>query len=104
MGLFDALKKGFENDSSLSKQSANPGLSKAPEPVNVCFNGEKTMQAIPGTSLKEVCRTARVKVVYDCNVGDCKTCTITCNGRKVKACQETLPKSKGTINIVTPVY
>mmetsp|Transcript_28626 Transcript_28626/g.37505 ORF Transcript_28626/g.37505 Transcript_28626/m.37505 type:complete len:140 (+) Transcript_28626:67-486(+) len=94
MGLFDAIKKGFENDSTLSPQQ-NAGLSKVPDPVKVTFEpSKKSINAFPNQSLKNVARDAKVKISYNCEKGDCGTCEVMVNGKKVKACQTVIPKAK----------
>lgn len=62
----------------------------------VTING-KPVKAIVGQKVKNVAASARVKIPYNCQQGDCGTCMIKMNGRKVKACQMTIPAGKCTI-------
>jgi len=90
-GIFGGLSKAFENDENLGK-AENAGLTKGP--VNndqVQING-KPVKAIVGQKVSVVANAARVKINYDCRNGDCGTCMIKMNGKKVKACQMTIPK------------
>lgn len=90
-GMFDGLSKAFANDDSLGK-AQNAGLSGGPD-VNdkVSING-KPVNAVVGQKVSVVAAGARVKINYDCRNGDCGTCMIKMNGRKVKACQMNIPK------------
>ena len=53
-----------------------------------------SQNAVVGQKIKVVAAAARVKIPYNCNNGDCGTCTVLVNGRKAKACQMTVPKGK----------
>mmetsp|Transcript_37234 Transcript_37234/g.81066 ORF Transcript_37234/g.81066 Transcript_37234/m.81066 type:complete len:135 (-) Transcript_37234:579-983(-) len=92
----DALKGAFSNDDSLGK-AKNAGLTSGPN-VNdaVTING-KPVNAIVGQKVSQVAAAARVKIPYSCKNGDCGTCMIKMNGRKVKACQMTIPGGKCAI-------
>jgi aerobic-type carbon monoxide dehydrogenase small subunit (CoxS/CutS family) len=50
-----------------------------------------------GQKLTVVAGRARVKIPVNCQKGDCGTCMVTMNGRKVKACQTSLGTGKCTI-------
>jgi aerobic-type carbon monoxide dehydrogenase small subunit (CoxS/CutS family) len=62
----------------------------------VTVNG-KPVKAVVGQAVKVVANAARVKISYDCQKGDCGTCMIKMNGRKVKACQMSIPGGKCAI-------
>jgi aerobic-type carbon monoxide dehydrogenase small subunit (CoxS/CutS family) len=67
---------------------------------NVTING-KPVKAIVGQKVSVVANAARVKIKYDCRNGDCGTCMITMNGKKVKACQQVIPSGKCAINTIS---
>lgn len=93
----DAFKGAFSNDDSLGKRK-NEGLSGGPDyNENVTVNGKKVEGAVVGQKLTVVAGRARVKIPVNCQQGDCGTCVVNLNGRKVKACQATLPKGKANI-------
>lgn len=80
MGWADA----FKNDSSLGK-APDAGLTNGPKVNdNVTVNGVRVQGAIQGQLLTAVAAKARVKIPVNCRQGDCGTCTIKFNGRKVK--------------------
>uniref|UniRef100_A0A6T8PBG2 2Fe-2S ferredoxin-type domain-containing protein n=1 Tax=Proboscia inermis TaxID=420281 RepID=A0A6T8PBG2_9STRA len=94
-GFGDAFKGAFANDDVGEKQSA--GLKGGPKyNENVSING-KSVKAIVNQKLALVATAARVKISYDCKAGDCGTCIVKLNGRKVKACQTLIPKGKCNI-------
>ena len=92
----DALKGAFSNDESLGK-AKNAGLTGGPK-INdaVTING-KPVTAVVGQKVSQVAASARVKIAYSCKQGDCGTCMVSLNGRKVKACQMTIPAGKCAI-------
>ena len=45
----------------------------------------KPVKAIVGQKVAAVAGAARVRISYNCKQGDCGTCMIKMNGRKVKA-------------------
>jgi len=95
--LHGFLDKAFANDSSLGKPK-DAGLSKGPnfnEAVTV--NGKAVKGAVVGQKLTVVAGKARVKIPVNCQKGDCGTCMVNLNGRKVKACQTPLPAGKASI-------
>jgi len=106
MGLGDILKKALANDESLGP-AENPGLSKKVEPVEVEFlpSGKK-VKAFPGQDLKLIARAAKVDIKYSCEKGECGTCTVNFNGKKVKTCVSSLPinskTTKYTIGVLPP--
>ncbi|CAM9934971.1 unnamed protein product, partial [Sphacelaria rigidula] len=59
----------------------------------------KTVTAVVGTPLSQMCAKAGVKVKYNCKQGDCATCTINIDGRNVKACQGRVPSSRRIVKI-----
>mmetsp|Transcript_6215 Transcript_6215/g.17760 ORF Transcript_6215/g.17760 Transcript_6215/m.17760 type:complete len:140 (+) Transcript_6215:108-527(+) len=98
LGLFgDALKGAFGNDESLGKRK-NEGLSGGPNyNDNVTVNGKAVQGAVVGQKLTVVAGRARVKIPVNCQKGDCGTCMVNMNGRKVKACQTALGSGKCNI-------
>jgi ferredoxin len=90
----------FKNDESLGKPQ-NAGLKNGPQyNENVTVNGLAVQGAVVGQKLTVVAQRARVKIPVNCQKGDCGTCVVNFNGRKVKACQTTLPAGKATIKTV----
>ena len=59
----------------------------------VTLNGKK-VNAVVGQKVSVVAAQNRVKISYNCQKGDCGTCMIAMNGRKVKACQMNIPNGK----------
>ena len=93
-GFFD---NAFKNDDSLGKPK-DAGLSNGPQyNEQVTVNGKEVKGAVVGQKLTVVAGRARVKIPVNCQQGDCGTCIVNFNGRKVKACQATLPAGKAVI-------
>jgi len=85
MGFFDSA---FKNEDLGERQNA--GLKNGPTPnENVTINGKK-VKAIVGQKVSVVAAGARVKIKYDCQRGDCGTCMVKINGKKQKACQQSI--------------
>lgn len=123
LNLFGNLGDAFKNDAGLGKQE-NAGLKGVSVYlfaciilylyVNVCtqlppqgpkfnegvtING-KPVKAVVGQKVSVVAAAARVKIAYNCNKGDCGTCMVNINGKKVKACQMTIPEGKCAIKTI----
>jgi ferredoxin len=98
LGLFgDALKKAFTNDDTLGERK-NEGLKGGPNyNDNVTVNGKAVQGAVVGQKLTVVAGRARVKIPVNCQKGDCGTCMVKMNGKKVKACQTSLGSGKCSI-------
>jgi len=95
----DAMKNAFGNDDSLGKDK-NAGLTNGPqENDKVSLNGKK-IKAVVGQKVSVIAAQNRVKISYNCKAGDCGTCIVNMNGRKVKACQMTIPPGKCNINTI----
>lgn len=95
-GFGKAFGDAFKNDDSLGK-AENAGLKGGPKfNEQVTING-KQVKAVVGQAVKNVARDARVKIRYDCQQGDCGTCMIKMNGKKVKACQMSIPSGRCAI-------
>ncbi|GAX25931.1 hypothetical protein FisN_6Hh031 [Fistulifera solaris] len=95
--FFGGLKDAFKNDESLGK-AKDPGLSGGPQyNEQVTVNGKAVPGAVAGQKLTVVANKVRVRIPVNCQKGDCGTCMVLLNGRKVKACQTPLPASKATI-------
>lgn len=102
MGLGDILKKALANDPNMTP-AQNPGLSKAPEYVNIEFvkgSVKKQVRAIKGEALRTIASQAGVAIKYSCKKGECRTCEVTLNGKTVKACQSYLPG--GSVTVIIP--
>ena len=96
-GFGDAFKGAFANESMGARK--NEGLSGGPNyNDNVTVNGKAVQGAVVGQKLTVVAGRARVKVPVNCSKGECGTCMVSMNGRKVKACQTPLPSGKCAIN------
>mmetsp|Transcript_28600 Transcript_28600/g.42282 ORF Transcript_28600/g.42282 Transcript_28600/m.42282 type:complete len:136 (-) Transcript_28600:2495-2902(-) len=94
--IFGGLGDAFKNDDSLGERK-NDGLSGGPKyNEQVTING-KPIKVVVGQAVKVAANSARVKIPYNCQQGDCGTCMIKMNGRKVKACQSKIPSGKCTI-------
>ena len=78
------LDNAFKNDDSLGKpQSA--GLTNGPKfNEQVTVNGKQVPGAVAGQKLTAVANKVRVKIPVNCQQGDCGTCMVKLNGRKVK--------------------
>ena len=97
LNLFGGLKNAFANEEMGARK--NEGLSNGPNyNENVSVNGKPVQGAVVGQKLTVVAGRARVKIPVNCQKGDCGTCVVNMNGRKVKACQTSLPSGKCNIN------
>eukprot|EP00980_Cylindrotheca_fusiformis_P008909 scaffold1900_cov123-Cylindrotheca_fusiformis.AAC.35 len=97
LNMFGGLKGAFANEDMGAKK--NEGLSNGPNyNENVTVNGKKVPGAVVGQKLTVVAGRARVKIPVNCQKGDCGTCMVNMNGKKVKACQTPLPSGKTSIN------
>lgn len=82
--LFGGLKDAFANDDTLGKPQ-NAGLKNGPKYNDqVTVNGTPVQGAVVGQKLTVVAAKARVKIPVNCQQGDCGTCMVKFNGRKVK--------------------
>mmetsp|Transcript_1751 Transcript_1751/g.4841 ORF Transcript_1751/g.4841 Transcript_1751/m.4841 type:complete len:145 (-) Transcript_1751:1181-1615(-) len=92
----NALKDAFGNEDMGKKQNA--GLSNGPN-INeaVQVNGKPVKGAVVGQKITAVANKVRVKIPVNCQQGDCGTCVVRVNGRKVKACQTVLGSVKTSI-------
>jgi len=96
-GFGDAFKNAFSNDDDLGARK-NEGLAGGPNYNEaVTMNGKIVQGIVIGQKLTLVGGRARVKIPVNCNQGDCGTCFVKMNGRKVKACQTQVPKGKCNI-------
>uniref|UniRef100_A0A7R9VKD2 2Fe-2S ferredoxin-type domain-containing protein n=1 Tax=Pseudictyota dubia TaxID=2749911 RepID=A0A7R9VKD2_9STRA len=93
-----AFSDAFANEDVGEKQNA--GLTGGPRTnENVSVNG-KAVSAVVGQKVSVVAAAARVKIPYNCRNGDCGTCTVKMNNRKVKACQATIPAGNCRIETI----
>lgn len=84
LGMFGGLKGAFANDESLDKPQ-NAGLKNGPQVnENVTVNGKAVPGAVVGQKLTTVAGRVRVKIPVNCQKGDCGTCMVKVNGRKLK--------------------
>ncbi|CAN0168582.1 unnamed protein product [Phaeothamnion confervicola] len=68
--------------------------------VDVLFTATgKTVKAIVGTPLSQLCAKNGIKVRYSCKEGTCATCNISVDGRYVKACISKVPASRRVVKI-----
>lgn len=96
-GMFGGLAGAFANDESLGERK-NAGLSKGPKfNENVTVNGKKVQGAVAGQKLTAVAAKVRVRIPVNCQKGDCGTCMVKMNGRKLKG---TYRKMKEEVAIV----
>lgn len=97
LNIFGGLKGAFANDDSLG-QAKNEGLSNGPRyNENVTVNGKAVPNVVVDQKISQVCASARVKVPYNCQNGECGTCMVKINGRKAKACVSKVPNGKCAI-------
>ena len=97
LNIFGGLKGAFANDDSLGA-AKNEGLSNGPKyNENVTVNGKSVPKVVVDQKISQVCASARVKVPYNCQNGDCGTCMVKINGRKSKACVSKVPSGKCAI-------
>lgn len=97
LNIFGGLKDAFSNDDSLGK-AKNAGLSGGPKyNENVTVNGKAVPNVVVDQKISQVCNAARVKVPYNCQNGECGTCTVKMNGKKIRACVSKVPSGKCSI-------
>lgn len=97
LNIFGGLKGAFANDDSLGA-AKNAGLSNGPRyNENVSVNGKAVPNVVVDQKISQVCATARAKVPYNCQNGECGTCMVKINGRKAKACVSKVPAGKCAI-------
>lgn len=94
LNIFGGLKNAFANDDSLGK-AKDAGLTSGPRYNDkVSVNGKAVPNVVVNQKISQVCNAARVKVPYNCQNGECGTCTVTMNGRKIRACVSVVPTGK----------
>ncbi len=91
----DLFGNAFKNDDSLGKPQ-NAGLTNGPKINEVTING-KPAKAVAGQKVSKVLASARVKMTYSCQKGNCGTCEMLMNGRVEKACLAKIPQGKCNI-------
>ena len=97
LNIFGGLADAFGNDDSLGK-AKNAGLSNGPKfNDQVTVNGKAVPKVVVDQKISQVCSAARVKVPYNCQNGECGTCTVKINGRKARACVSKVPSGKCAI-------
>ncbi len=52
----------------------------------------KVVQAAAGQPLKDVAQAARIPIKYNCKKGECGTCEVELNGKKVRTCTGIVPR------------
>lgn len=94
LNIFGGLKNAFANDDSLGK-AKDAGLTSGPRyNDSVSVNGKPVPNVVVNQKISQVCNAARVKVPYNCQNGECGTCTVKMNGRKIRACVSVVPNGK----------
>ena len=94
LNIFGGLKGAFANDDSLGK-AKDAGLSSGPRYNDaVSVNGKPVAKVVVNQKISQVCNAARVKVPYNCQNGECGTCTVKMNGKKIRACVSVVPTGK----------
>ena len=94
LNIFGGLKGAFANDDSLGK-AKDAGLSSGPRYNDaVSVNGKPVAKVVVNQKISQVCKAARVKVPYNCQNGECGTCTVKMNGKKIRACVSVVPAGK----------
>mmetsp|Transcript_25840 Transcript_25840/g.43952 ORF Transcript_25840/g.43952 Transcript_25840/m.43952 type:complete len:137 (-) Transcript_25840:1081-1491(-) len=96
LNIFGNLGDAFKNDDTLGARE-NAGLKGGPKYNEAVTINGKPVKAVVGQKVKVVANSARVRIPYNCEKGDCGTCMIKMNGRKVKACQMSIPSGKCAI-------
>ena len=91
----DLFGNAFKNDDSLGKPQ-NAGLTNGPKVNEVTING-KNVKAVAGQKVSRVLASAKVKMTYSCQKGNCGTCEMLMNGRVEKACLAKIPQGKCSI-------
>ena len=95
--IFGGLKGAFSNDDSLGK-AKDAGLTSGPRYNDqVSVNGKMIPKVVIDQKVSLVCNAARVKVPYNCQNGECGTCTVRMNGKPVRACVAKVPSGKCSI-------
>jgi hypothetical protein len=94
----------FKNDPSYGPGGANAKKVVAQGPMaEVTFKtlkGEKTIKAPVGSPMAAAASKAGVKIAYNCKNGECGTCEVLLDGKKViRTCQFKVPS--GGCNIMT---
>lgn len=96
LNIFGGLAGAFANEDMGARK--NEGLSNGPNVNdNVTVNGKKVPGAVVGQKITVVAGRARVKIPVNCQKGDCGTCVVNVNGKKVKACQTSVGSGKCAI-------
>lgn len=91
------MKGAFANDDDLGK-AKDAGLSSGPKYNDkVTVNGKAVPNVVVNQKISQVCASARVKVSYNCQNGECGTCEMKVNGRKARACVSKVPSGKCAI-------
>ena len=94
LNIFGGLKNAFANDDSLGK-AKDAGLTSGPRYNDkVSVNGKPVPNVVVNQKISQVCNAARVKVPYNCQNGECGTCTVKMNGKKIRACVSVVPNGK----------
>jgi ferredoxin len=98
--MFGGLKDAFKNDDALGTRP-NEGLKGGPNyNEQVTVNGVAVKGAVVGQKLTVVASKVRVKIPVNCQKGDCGTCVVSLNGRKVKGTRSAIRATRpgGKVN------
>lgn len=78
---------------------------QGPPTVSITFMpAGKQVTAVAGQSLKDVAQAARIPIKYNCKKGECGTCEVVLNGKKVRTCVGIVPRGarKNEVTIKVP--
>lgn len=104
LDMFGGFKDAFKNDESLGVRQ-NAGLKNGPTYNDqVTVNGMNVQGAVVGQKLTVVASRVRVKIPVNCQKGDCGTCMVKFNGRKVKGMCGVSWFAKGWLELDGPQY
>lgn len=82
----------FGANAFLSQLRAQTGWSKSTIAAKTpLVAGGKRFEAEEGSSMIQACTKLGLKVPTKCKKGECGTCTVTCGGKKIRACIGKVP-------------
>lgn len=71
----------------------SPSHTQGPPIVTITFlPANKKVQAVAGQNLKDVALAAKIPIKYNCKKGECGTCEVDLNGKKVRTCVGIVPR------------
>lgn len=76
-----------------SRSSSFFTITQGPPIVTITFlPANKKVQAVAGQNLKDVALAAKIPIKYNCKKGECGTCEVDLNGKKVRTCVGIVPR------------